>query len=929
MGNNARFPKYMILFIFFLAAAMIIFSPAPSPASNSLCAVVKIEIRQELTLERQAFDAHMRINNGLPHISLENVNVVVTFADEEGTPVLASSDPNNTEALFFIRADSSGITGNNNGWNIDPIGPSSVADLHWLIIPAPGSSNGLERGTLYFVGAELSYTIGGEENITKVTPDYIYVKPLPTLQLDYFLTQDVFGDDAWTPQIEPPVPFTLGVRVKNNGLGTARNLKIDSAQPKIIENEQGLLIGFAIEGSEVNGQPATKSLCIDFGDIGPGKAGVGRWIMTCTLSGSFIEFDAEVSHADELGGNLTSLIKQEDIHTHFLVKDVLVDLPGRDGIRDFLAKDGDGYKVFESECTDTAVTDLSSSAAFGSPVSSGPEVRYTLETPADMGFVFVKVADPFDGAMVLKAVVRGDGKQIKPENAWLSKTRKDPPSSGWHYHVNLFDVNTTGRYTFIFDETSSVPQAPVLQFIPDRSRAEGQQLSFIVQASDPNGTIPYLSASPLPAGAVFADQRDGTAVFDWTPSIGQAGRYFINFKASDGILENTQRARITICSIADSDCDGMDDAWELYYFGDLTRDGTGDFDGDGISDLDEFLLGTDPTRQDYGPSAPVILFPLDNDAVATTSPDLVIQNSIDPDNDPLTYEFEVFSDPQFTDLAASAHGVAETADATSWSVPAILEDNQLYYWRVRAFDGAAYSLWTYGGFFVNTSNDPPGVFQISGPSDGTHVDALMPVLEVTNASDVDDDVITYTFAVYSDVDMTSLAASGAGIPEGADGTTSWTVNVPLIDTAQYFWKAMATDPHGAQSETSPASFTVWTANRAPSMPTISFPGNGCEIKTYDVELTVENATDPDGDILIYEFELDTANTFDGPSKIIMSDISEGIDSTSCSVAGLKNNTTYYWRVRASDGMSGGPWVTGMFFVNPVNDPPLAPTLRNP
>jgi hypothetical protein len=33
----------------------------------------------------------------------------------------------------------------------------------------------------------------------------------------------------------------------------------------------------------------------------------------------------------------------------------------------------------------------------------------------------------------------------------------------------------------------------------------------------------------------------------------------------------------------------------LRYFGTLARDGTGDFDGDGISDLDEFLQGTDPS----------------------------------------------------------------------------------------------------------------------------------------------------------------------------------------------------------------------------------------------------------------------------------------------------------------------------------------------
>jgi len=46
----------------------------------------------------------------------------------------------------------------------------------------------------------------------------------------------------------------------------------------------------------------------------------------------------------------------------------------------------------------------------------------------------------------------------------------------------------------------------------------------------------------------------------------------------------------------DLDGDGMPDTWEADNFGTLLRDGAGDFDGDGFSDLDEYLAGTQPTN---------------------------------------------------------------------------------------------------------------------------------------------------------------------------------------------------------------------------------------------------------------------------------------------------------------------------------------------
>lgn len=49
---------------------------------------------------------------------------------------------------------------------------------------------------------------------------------------------------------------------------------------------------------------------------------------------------------------------------------------------------------------------------------------------------------------------------------------------------------------------------------------------------------------------------------------------------------------------ADTDGDGIPDAWELEAFGDLSRTGKGDRDRDGYSDLCEYRNGTSPTAPD-------------------------------------------------------------------------------------------------------------------------------------------------------------------------------------------------------------------------------------------------------------------------------------------------------------------------------------------
>jgi len=885
-------------------------------AKEYLCAEVKIEIVQELTLERQAFDAHMRINNGIEHIDLENVQVDVYFMDKEEKPVLATSDSDNTDALFYIRVDTMDNIDDVNGNGV--VKASTSADIHWLIIPAPGASNGNPGGTLYYAGAKLTYTIGGDEHFTEVVPDYIYVKPMPELTLDYFLPYDVYGDDAFTPDIiEPSIPFSLGVRIKNSGFGIARKVKIESAQPKIVENEQGLLVNFVIEGSEVQGEEFLPDLLVDFGDIDPDSSKVARWIMTTTLSGRFVEFKARYTHASELGGELTSLLKE--VHTHTLIRNVFVDLPGRDHIKDFLAQDEDSYRVYESENLDTIVINRSGQSSLN---PSGN--NYVLSLPSTQGLVYIKQNDPFKGSKLIKDVFRSDGKKIDSANAWLSKTRN---GTNWQYYFNLFDCNTTNEYTISFEDQSNAPQAPILAFIPHRHSSENKQISFLVEASDPNNTIPSLSGSPLPAGASFEDRGNGKGLFDWTPQEGQAGKYEITFVASDGTLKDNQHVLLTICTASDSDCDQMDDAWEMANFNTLDRDGSGDLDQDGISDLNEYLNHTDPTAENTPPS-PEIIYPKPKEHIATIQPDLIVKNTLVDETISITNMFEIYLDKDMSNLL-SKHTQDVDYTETSLSLAESLTENTWYYWRVRATEGSCFSPWVYGSFFVNIKNDPPGPFEISYPQNQIQVDTLTPVLEVTNSVDPDGDPILYRFELYSDAEGKNLIVQSSNMSSNNFASTLWQLTEPLENNHTYYCKVVALDSFGDTTSTSMNRFFVDINNHVPSDPQLLTPGLLEEIQSQHIELIVQNAIDEDLDTIHYYFEVDVSSTFDSSEKIISGMQAEEIDTTSWYIDDLKDNQMYYWRVKASDGQSDSHWMSGAFFVNTENDRPSIPVVKNP
>ena len=200
---------------------------------------------------------------------------------------------------------------------------------------------------------------------------------------------------------------------------------------------------------------------------------------------------------------------------------------------------------------------------------------------------------------------------------------------------------------------------------------------------------------------------------------------------------------------------------------------------------------------------------------------------------------------------------------------------------------------------MNAEQDCPTVPVLLTPLDGGFVSVPDPLFIIQNSIDLDNDAIRYWILLYADEQLQQTIAASGLLDEGEDGTTSWTTDVELDDVTEYWWRARAVDGEGCQSDFSPvASFFTTFENRAPSTPVIVHPQEGESIDESEPEILVENATDPNHDLISYLFELDRTQSFDTEDYQFSGEIvqDESFGTTGWQLeASLDDDTRYYVR----------------------------------
>ena len=177
---------------------------------------------------------------------------------------------------------------------------------------------------------------------------------------------------------------------------------------------------------------------------------------------------------------------------------------------------------------------------------------------ADLGNVSANAGDAISFNVAATDPDAGDALTYAAENlpqGATFNTSVDPPVFSWTPSIDgTFEVSFTASDPGQMSDRATVVITvgeqnlpPVLGQLSDLRVAEGDTLTVVVSASDPEGDPVSVFVSPMPTGADFDND---SKTFTFRPSYAQSGRYNLRFVASDGELTDESRITITVADVA-------------------------------------------------------------------------------------------------------------------------------------------------------------------------------------------------------------------------------------------------------------------------------------------------------------------------------------------------------------------------------------------
>lgn len=451
--------------------------------SNSVCASITLQIDQTMTMSRPAYRGTLTVFNGNEDTAMTDVRLNLEVKDENGNAATAHEFQINAEKLEGFEGEMS-LPG---GWTLDAqqTGKATV-----LFIPTKYATPTVEK--VYSFGGTLSYIdpFTGLEVTRNLLPVSLEVKPLPNLELTYLMQRDVYGDDPLTKdRVEPMQPAEFALIINNKGYSDAKNVRMQTEQPEIIDNEKGLLIDFSIKSSQVNGESANlsfgKAITNNFGTIPAQSQAYAQWWIESSLLGHFTSYEVEATHVTSYGNEDLSLLDNITIHemVHGFTLNTLHPKLGTP-LRGYLVND-----IVDADDQPDVVyfTDAAQQEVFmakSAIITRQSDKEYVLKVTAHhAGWNYGSLLDPTNGRQRLVKVVRSDGTELNVDNVWQTdRTLRD--SREWLYENRLHfvgNMSAAGETFYLTFEPKPDVELTVDNFIgiPDEGTVLKQQLTVV------------------------------------------------------------------------------------------------------------------------------------------------------------------------------------------------------------------------------------------------------------------------------------------------------------------------------------------------------------------------------------------------------------------------------------------------------------------
>ncbi len=161
----------------------------------------------------------------------------------------------------------------------------------------------------------------------------------------------------------------------------------------------------------------------------------------------------------------------------------------------------------------------------------------------------------------------------------------------WNF-ADFRDASITSLGMFQVPDTHGTPMACDITF----NIAADSATHLTLTGADSDGDALAFAVTSLPSHGLVTGFNPSSGSFTYTPAHGFYGADALTFRASDGATTSAMAtASINVMAPADTEGDGMPDAWEIAHgLVPSVNDADLDLDGDGMTNLVEYQANTDP-----------------------------------------------------------------------------------------------------------------------------------------------------------------------------------------------------------------------------------------------------------------------------------------------------------------------------------------------